>query len=317
MLAAATSRLHRTALSARSSPSRSPPRAPSAPSAPPGRPGDPPEPIVATPPSEIGVALPAAPIAPALRVRALPRSGKRIPATVPQSAAHSGEQTGRISVQRFLNRTAPAPSRSCTRGRIVEEWCDARTGPRTKLASWSVARSMVGLLAGQAIAEGRLALDDQVVDILPWLRVSKGLQGDLRFNDITVRHLLDMTSGIDAPESYEPAALLDRPTAVEADRHHPFRTPDLRVYAPGPPPGRVDPGEATASTSASTRGCSRWSSPRRSMRSRRTSSGSSSSSCGTAPGRSTPRPGIDRPGGLAKAFCCSTPPPATSPGSGC
>lgn len=69
--------------------------------------------------------------------------------------------------------------------------------------------------------------------MLPWLRVDNRQEGDLRFNDVTVRDLLDMTSGIDAPESYQASALLD-PNRLLSNLTGTillFVTPDVRSYA--------------------------------------------------------------------------------------
>ena len=53
------------------------------------------------------------------------------------------------------------------RGKLVYEWYADGIDRDTKLASWSVAKSMVSLLADQAIAEGRLRLGTKVVDVIP------------------------------------------------------------------------------------------------------------------------------------------------------
>jgi CubicO group peptidase (beta-lactamase class C family) len=64
--------------------------------------------------------------------------------------------------------------------------------------SFSVAKSVVSLLIGVAIADGRIqSVDDPVIRYLPEL-----LAQDLRFGQITLRHLLTMRSGIDFQESY-------------------------------------------------------------------------------------------------------------------
>ena len=64
--------------------------------------------------------------------------------------------------------------------------------------SFSVAKSVVSLLIGVAIADGRIhSVDDPVTRYLPEL-----LTQDPRFGQITLRHLLTMRSGIDFQESY-------------------------------------------------------------------------------------------------------------------
>jgi CubicO group peptidase (beta-lactamase class C family) len=64
--------------------------------------------------------------------------------------------------------------------------------------SFSVAKSVVSLLIGVAIADGRIqSVDDPVTRYLPEL-----LSQDVRFGQITLRHLLMMRSGIDFQEAY-------------------------------------------------------------------------------------------------------------------
>jgi len=58
--------------------------------------------------------------------------------------------------------------------------------------SFSVAKSFVSAIVGIAIEEGAIgSADDPITDYLPEL-----LERDERFGDITIRHLLDMSSGI-------------------------------------------------------------------------------------------------------------------------
>ncbi len=64
--------------------------------------------------------------------------------------------------------------------------------------SFSVAKSMVSVLVGVAIGEGRIrSVDDPVTTYLPEL-----LKNDPRFARITLRHLLQMRSGIAFDEGY-------------------------------------------------------------------------------------------------------------------
>ena len=156
-------------------------------------------------PSEIGRVFASAPVGPATRVRRLPPSAELLPAQVPWKRGAT------LSVDDFLTTTATRAFVVLHRGRLVAEWYDANTSPSSRLSSWSVAKSLVSLLTQQAIDEGLLRLTSHVVDVLPWLRVTSPSEGDRAYNRITVRDLLDMTSGIDAPESYE-APRPHRPT---------------------------------------------------------------------------------------------------------
>lgn len=83
-------------------------------------------------------------------------------------------------------------------GALVHEWQRPGTGPETLFPSWSVAKSVVSLLVGTAIARGQLSEADRVSDLLPDLK-----HADV-FGQITVRDLLDMASGIAVPENYDP-----------------------------------------------------------------------------------------------------------------
>ncbi len=64
--------------------------------------------------------------------------------------------------------------------------------------SFSMAKSVVSLLIGVAMADGRIhSVDDPVTRYLPEL-----LAQDARFGQVTLRHLLSMRSGIDFEERY-------------------------------------------------------------------------------------------------------------------
>ena len=108
-----------------------------------------------------------------------------------------GTSKDRLGLQEFLTRTSTRAFVVLHRGKLVWEWYADGIDRDTKLASWSVAKSMVSLLTDQAVREGRLRLDSKVVDVIPSLRVRSALDGDPAYNRVTVRDLLDMTSGIE------------------------------------------------------------------------------------------------------------------------
>ncbi|KQT84253.1 serine hydrolase [Methylobacterium sp. Leaf466] len=83
-------------------------------------------------------------------------------------------------------------------GVLVHEWYRPGFDAETSFPSWSVAKSVVSLLVGRAIADGRLKETDHVSDLLPDLRTAPV------FGRITVGDLLDMTSGLAVPENYDP-----------------------------------------------------------------------------------------------------------------
>ncbi|MGG2464233.1 serine hydrolase [Streptomyces sp. RGM 3693] len=112
-----------------------------------------------------------------------------LPATVPWK----GE---RVPTGQFLATTHTNAFLVLKNGRLTHQWYRDGVGPTTRLSSWSAAKSVVSLLAGQAIEQGRLREDDRLIDILPQLRNGGA------YDTITVRDLLDMTSGVDVPENY-------------------------------------------------------------------------------------------------------------------
>lgn len=81
-------------------------------------------------------------------------------------------------------------------GVIVHKWFRDGFDEATLQSSWSVAKSVVGIVTGQLIAEGKLSEDTKLVDVLPEYATGGP------FDQITVGHLLDMKSGIDLPEVY-------------------------------------------------------------------------------------------------------------------
>ncbi|MEQ1687387.1 MAG: serine hydrolase [Sphingopyxis sp.] len=79
---------------------------------------------------------------------------------------------------------------------IYEAYADG-FGPNSKLISWSMAKSITSVLVGMLVADGRLVLDDPA-PVPDWQR-----PGDPRGN-ITLRHLLTMSSGLEHDEDGDP-----------------------------------------------------------------------------------------------------------------
>ena len=78
-------------------------------------------------------------------------------------------------------------------GKPIYERYGAGFGPDTKLISWSMAKSITGVLTGFLVADGRLSLDGPA-PVAEWQR-----PGDPR-GAITLRHLLHMSSGLEHVE---------------------------------------------------------------------------------------------------------------------
>ena len=82
-------------------------------------------------------------------------------------------------------------------GKPIYERYGEGFGPDTKLISWSMAKTVTSVLAGLMVSDGKLSLDEPA-PVPAWQR-----PGDPRAN-ITLRHLLHMSSGIKHVESGEP-----------------------------------------------------------------------------------------------------------------
>ncbi|WP_211274237.1 serine hydrolase domain-containing protein [Streptomyces chattanoogensis] len=147
---------------------------------------------------------------------------ERLPATVPWKG-------GRIPTEQFLVTTHTNAFLVLRDGRLTHEWYRDGVGPATRLSSWSAAKSVVSLLAGQAIGQGRLRESDRLVDILPRLKTGGA------YDAITVRDLLDMTSGVDVPENYNEYYPLTGTARMYLTRDLPAFTHDHRdlQFPPG------------------------------------------------------------------------------------
>lgn len=77
-------------------------------------------------------------------------------------------------------------------GRVRYEWYSAGSGPVQLRTSFSSVKPVVSTLMGLAIADGAVqSVDDPVTRYVPEL-----LAKDPRFADVTIRHLLTMSSGL-------------------------------------------------------------------------------------------------------------------------
>jgi CubicO group peptidase (beta-lactamase class C family) len=77
-------------------------------------------------------------------------------------------------------------------GVLVHEWYAEDRDPEALHNSFSVSKSIMSTTIGMAIEDGHISsIDDSITDYVPEL-----LERDPRFGDITLRHLITMTSGI-------------------------------------------------------------------------------------------------------------------------
>lgn len=122
-----------------------------------------------------------------------PRVLEEAPATMPDTVPWKGSE---IPFDEFLTTTHTNSFLVLQDGRLAYEWYADGVDASTRQSSFSMAKSLVSLLVGQAIGRGELTEDDRVVDLLP------GYATGGEYDDVTVRELLDMTAGVDVSEVY-------------------------------------------------------------------------------------------------------------------
>jgi CubicO group peptidase (beta-lactamase class C family) len=133
--------------------------------------------------------FPAEPITAAPVPYELPRKERPLPATY----RFDGENR---SLDRFLKRTSTTGLLVIKGGAVVHERYYLGTSASSRLTSWSMAKSFVGTLVGQALAAGRIhSLDDPISAYVPELV-------DTSYAGVPVRDVLEMASGVEFDETY-------------------------------------------------------------------------------------------------------------------
>jgi hypothetical protein len=121
----------------------------------------------------------------------LPAAASAEPFTV--SYQHQGKT---FTLDDYFKRTDVLGFLVLKDGRVVLERYLRGTGPTDRYLSMSVSKSIVSVLFGVAVDEGRIAsIDDPVVKYLPKL-------GNGGYRDVTIRNVLNMATGIQFSEEY-------------------------------------------------------------------------------------------------------------------
>lgn len=142
-------------------------------------------------PSRRGDLFPVREVTAPAQASTLPSRPLPMPATVPWKG-------GERPFAEFLPGTATNAFVVLRDGEVAYEWYRPGVNASTRLSSWSMAKSVVSLLVGQAIARGEIREDDRLTALLPELTGA----GD--YDRITLGQLLDMASGINVAENYRP-----------------------------------------------------------------------------------------------------------------
>lgn len=97
----------------------------------------------------------------------------------------------------FLRRVSATGLLVIEDGTIVHERYFQGAGHSSRFTSWSMAKSFVSTLVGQALGDGLIrSLDDPISDYVPELR-------DSAYDGVPIRHVLQMSSGVDFDETYD------------------------------------------------------------------------------------------------------------------
>lgn len=104
--------------------------------------------------------------------------------------------TVKKSLSAFLSDTKTNAFLVVRDGKVTFEWYGKGFTKSSLLPSYSVAKSIVGILAGQAIAAGKLKESDTFVSLFPEFKTGTD------FDKVTLRDLLDMKGGVGVADDY-------------------------------------------------------------------------------------------------------------------
>lgn len=132
-------------------------------------------------------------------IRSVPRSGSvwslpRADRALDFKYQHEGRE---YTSEQFLDRTYTNALLVIKDGRIVAEIYRNNTNESTRFIGWSMTKSIVSLLVGCAVQDGRIkSIDDPIANYLPELRGGG-------YEAVTIKQVLQMRSGVDYEERYD------------------------------------------------------------------------------------------------------------------
>jgi len=117
-----------------------------------------------------------------------------------QPFAESRSLTTHEELNQFLTETETTVFLVVKDGVLVHEWYADGVDPNALHTSFSVSKSILSTAVGMAVQDGSIgSLEDPITDYVPEL-----LERDPRFSEITLRHLITMTSGLKFVEDTSP-----------------------------------------------------------------------------------------------------------------
>jgi len=155
-----------------------------------------------------------------------------IPYTKNQEEINTVSWKGKtVPFQTFLSESRTRAFILIRNNQITHEWYDSAYGKEYLFPTQSISKVMTSLVVGKLIDQKIINEDELLVHYFPeWLTGTN-------FDTITIRHLLDMQSGIDVPEDY-PDTLLGYLSPVvrmysTTDHNHFITTNRKMSFSPG------------------------------------------------------------------------------------
>jgi len=96
----------------------------------------------------------------------------------------------------FLSKTSTNAFLVIRNGVITYEWYNKTTTAKSKLPSYSVAKTLTSIMIGQLISAGKISESDTFVKFFPQWKTG----GD--FDKVTIKTLLDMQAGVGVSDNY-------------------------------------------------------------------------------------------------------------------
>jgi CubicO group peptidase (beta-lactamase class C family) len=112
---------------------------------------------------------------------------------MPRSVIYGSQE---ISFDQFLKETNTNSFLVIRNGVLTYEWYRKGFSAQTQFPSYSVAKTMTSILIGRLITENKISESDLFIDYFPELKNGS------TFDQITIRSLLDMQSGVGVSDNY-------------------------------------------------------------------------------------------------------------------
>lgn len=141
------------------------------------------------PASKTPTLMPAHTIAPSTNPIQLPTGSEKIPSTVNWKGSD-------VPWQKFLDESYTNAFLILRNGVVTYQYYRDGFTPTTRLPSYSVGKTMLSIVVGQLVAQGKIKESDTFVQYFPEYKTGGS------FDKITIQQLLDMQSGVGVSDNY-------------------------------------------------------------------------------------------------------------------